>query len=161
RARGIRKGRWPTTPRQESSGNFCKLRARCPSHGSVLRSGQVLPSAATPLPHRRRQPQTPRLFLTQKAILMLVSVVLFGLGLGFVGMPHTATPTTLKSLRAASSTEARADRVVFLAGGLSEEKLLCLSAALAASRHPGVLLLDSPSLSPYLKDYFQSYRPQE
>lgn len=51
----------------------------------------------------------------------------------------------LGSLRPAIAAEPA--QTVFLAGGLSPEQLLVLSANVAASRHPGVLLLDSGKLS--------------
>jgi hypothetical protein len=49
------------------------------------------------------------------------------------------------------------EKTVFLAGKLSERDLLCCS--VAASRHPGVLLLDSPELNRYTNAFLQSFGP--
>src|SRR5579859_6291250 len=53
------------------------------------------------------------------------------------------------------------ERVVFLAGGLGEEELLTFTATLAASGHPGVALVDSPSASPYLKTFLAALEPEQ
>ena len=51
---------------------------------------------------------------------------------------------------AAAATPAR---TVFLAGGLSPEQLLILSTNIAASEHPGILLLDSGKTTPHHKRF--------
>jgi hypothetical protein len=52
-----------------------------------------------------------------------------------------------------------AEQTVFLAGKLRPEQLVGLSANLAASRHPGVLLLDSTNSSPYHQRYLNRLGP--
>src|SRR6516225_2542047 len=42
------------------------------------------------------------------------------------------------------STPSKPERPVFLAGGLSDEQFLALSAAIAASTPSGILLIDAP-----------------
>jgi hypothetical protein len=67
---------------------------------------------------------------------------------------------TLAGLGALSAAPpAPTGRTVFLAGGLTDEQTVVLSANLAASRHPGVLLLDAPRLRPYLRAFLSAYRP--
>lgn len=51
------------------------------------------------------------------------------------------------------------DRVVFLAGGLSDEQLIVLSATLAASGNPGLLLLDPPRSATPTHLFLTAYRP--
>jgi hypothetical protein len=63
----------------------------------------------------------------------------------------TPVPETL----AAPSRE----RVVYLAGDLSDENLIGLGAALAAWREDSVLLLDSSKASPYVKAFLSAYKP--
>ena len=50
---------------------------------------------------------------------------------------------------------------MFLGGGLEDEDLLTCSVTLAASGHPGLLLLDSPKESSYLKDFLAAFRPEQ
>jgi len=47
---------------------------------------------------------------------------------------------------------------VFLAGGLAEEDLLTLTTTVAASRHPGVILMDSPTASPYTAAFLEAFQ---
>jgi hypothetical protein len=60
----------------------------------------------------------------------------------------------------APAPAAQPERVVFLAGGLADEEILTLTADLAASRHPGVLLFDAPDLRPALKQFLAVFRPE-
>jgi hypothetical protein len=55
---------------------------------------------------------------------------------------------------------ARTERVAFLAGNLADEDLIAFTAALGASHHPGVLLLDAPKLRPATKEFLAAFRPQ-
>src|SRR5207302_733293 len=50
---------------------------------------------------------------------------------------------------------------VFLAGGLTPEQLLVLSANIAASGHPGVLLLDSGKATPHHKRFLSHDRAEQ
>lgn len=49
------------------------------------------------------------------------------------------------------------EKTVFLAGKLSEQDLLCFT--IAASQHPGVVLLDSPELSRYTQAFLKAFSP--
>jgi hypothetical protein len=59
----------------------------------------------------------------------------------------------------AQADQARQEKIVFLASGLPDESLICLSATLAARDRPAVLLIDSTKLSPQLKCFLQAYQP--
>jgi hypothetical protein len=52
-----------------------------------------------------------------------------------------------------------ADRVVYVARGLSDEAMLVLTSAVAAQGRQGVVLLDSDKTSPYIKAFLAAYRP--
>ncbi|MGE3805396.1 MAG: hypothetical protein AB7K24_12045 [Gemmataceae bacterium] len=54
-----------------------------------------------------------------------------------------------------------AERVVFLGHPADAEQLVVLGAALAASRHPGVFLLDSERARPHLQAFLKDYQPTE
>jgi hypothetical protein len=53
-----------------------------------------------------------------------------------------------------------AGRVVFLASGLSDEKLVSLTANIAASGHPGLVLIDSAKLNQQHKQFLQAFQPE-
>src|SRR5437868_4673719 len=55
----------------------------------------------------------------------------------------------------------KTDRVVFLGGGLTDEELLVFTTTIAASGHPGLVLLDSPSERPYLGAFLEAFRPEQ
>jgi hypothetical protein len=50
-------------------------------------------------------------------------------------------------------------RVVFLAGGLSDEEQITAAAAHAGSGHPGIFLLDSPSCRAYTRAFLRAFGP--
>src|SRR4051794_15093358 len=54
---------------------------------------------------------------------------------------------------------AGAERTVFLGSGLSDEDTLVFTTAVAASGHPGVVLLDAPKSDRYVKDFLDRFRP--
>src|SRR5262245_6906549 len=89
---------------------------------------------------------------------MLLLVALLPLGFGLAGSnqitPAIAAPPWHELPRE------RAERVVFLAGDLAEEDLIAFTANLAASGHPGVLLLDTPRFGPYVKTFLTSFQPE-
>src|SRR5262245_4364968 len=60
---------------------------------------------------------------------------------------------------AAPATRAVAPKVVYLAGGLSDEALIAFGAAVA-SRPDALLLLDSPAQSAFLKHFLDELKPQ-
>jgi hypothetical protein len=59
-----------------------------------------------------------------------------------------------------SAPIAHPEKVVFLGSGLSSENLVSFTANLAASRQPGVMLLDSSKASRYLKEYLKAFQPE-
>jgi hypothetical protein len=59
--------------------------------------------------------------------------------------------------RADDAPRARAERTVFVAGGLSDEQAIVLSSGLAGDR-PGVLLLDAPRFRTYARTFLEAYR---
>jgi hypothetical protein len=60
---------------------------------------------------------------------------------------------------AAGDKEAGREKTVFLAGGLTPENLTVFTAALGASRHPGVVLIDTLKSSPYTKTFLTAFAP--
>jgi hypothetical protein len=60
----------------------------------------------------------------------------------------------------ARPTDARAERVVFLGGGLSAEDTVVFTAAVAASGHPGVVLLDHPKSRGFAKAFLGAFGPE-
>jgi Peptidase family C25 len=55
----------------------------------------------------------------------------------------------------------REDRALVLARGLDDESTIVLSAALAASNHPGIVLLDTPATRPHIQRFVESFRPTQ
>lgn len=92
-------------------------------------------------------------------LLSLVVGIGVALGVGLVDSP-VADVTGLSGAAWANPARTHARRVVFLAGSLSHEQTVTLGAGLAASKHPGVLLLDSIKSSPYHKLFLSAYRPE-
>lgn len=94
-------------------------------------------------------------------IRLLSLVVALGVSLG-VGLASGGRELAVEqpALLWASPARTQAERVVFLGGGLSHPQIVTLGASLAASRHPGVLLLDSVKSSPYHRLFLEGYRPQ-
>jgi hypothetical protein len=62
--------------------------------------------------------------------------------------------------RPADDPNERRDKDVFLACGLSSESMTVFTAAMAASRHPGVVLIDTPKSSTYTKTFLASFAPE-
>ncbi len=56
---------------------------------------------------------------------------------------------------------AHPEKVIYLAGGLSPEQLVVFTAAVAASRQPSVVLLDSARLDPYTKSFLAAFEPEK
>jgi hypothetical protein len=84
-------------------------------------------------------------------------------GLGFSLVDGSAPPAlrTTDPLAWANPARAGADRVVFLGGNLGDREVLAFTAALAASRHPGVMLLDSAEARPNVKRFLADFRPSQ
>ena len=53
-----------------------------------------------------------------------------------------------------------AERVVYLAGGLSDEGIISLTANVAASGHSGVVLIDSTKWTEQQKQFLHEFQPQ-
>lgn len=88
-------------------------------------------------------------------------------------MPRTLATTVwilllaLLDARSASGTppllelpRAQAERVVFLGDPLTDEEAIAFTSAVAASGHPGVLLLDVPAATRYLRAFLADFRPE-
>src|SRR5438445_8878989 len=88
--------------------------------------------------------------------LLLASLLVAAVGLVYQPNPNPRAPA-----REAAPEAARTERVVFVGGGLEEVELLTFTVTLAASAHPGVMLLDSPKESSYLKAFLAAYRPEQ
>jgi hypothetical protein len=73
-----------------------------------------------------------------------------------LGLPAGSLPGP-RSARGAAT--APPERVVYLGRDLSDEALIGLGAAVAARGPGGLLLLDSPKLSPYTKAFLAAYKP--
>jgi hypothetical protein len=86
--------------------------------------------------------------------------LLVGLGIGLLGGPVPGTNSSLGAALLASPAQPQAERVVFLAGGLTQEQLVTLSTGLVASGHRGTLLIHSSKSSPYHKLFLRSFQPQ-
>ena len=87
---------------------------------------------------------------------MLSFSALVGLTFCLGGGPVPGIPA-----RAEAPAHPPAKRVVFIAGNLSQEDLVTLAANIAASRWPGVLLLDSAKSSPQQRLFLGAYRPEQ
>src|SRR5436305_6096661 len=80
------------------------------------------------------------------------SVIGFGvLGLVLLGRP-AAGPLP------AAAPDPKADRTVYLAGGLAPEQIVSLSANLAASGRPGLLLLDTPRADKWNRKFLGDFQ---
>jgi hypothetical protein len=52
------------------------------------------------------------------------------------------------------------ERTIFLGGGLTDVDVVAFTANVAASGHPGVVLLDGPKASAYVKPFLDAFRPE-
>src|SRR5208337_3189030 len=88
------------------------------------------------------------------ALSLLVTLAWFDGGLrGSSSLPEP--------LRWSGEHRALAERSVFLAGKMSEDDTLMLTAALPASGHPGVLLFDSPTSARYTRAFLQALEAKQ
>jgi hypothetical protein len=60
----------------------------------------------------------------------------------------------------APAVRADDDRTIFLGGGLSDEETVTFTATVAASGHPGAVLLDTPKAIAYVKPFLTSFQPE-
>jgi hypothetical protein len=91
----------------------------------------------------------------------LLLFALAGLGLGLLDGSAPPTPPAAGDLAWARTDRPGAERVVFLGSGLTDENILAFTTALAASRHPGVMLLDSSWVAPHIKTFLTAFRPNQ
>lgn len=82
-------------------------------------------------------------------------------GAGWVSQPVQDRQPSAVDLSWWSPTHPRAAKVVFLAGGLSDEHLVEFTAALTASGHPGALLIDSAPSRPYIASFLSAFQPEK
>lgn len=94
--------------------------------------------------------------MTHRTARVLFIASLAALAFGLVGgpalQPSAAAPW-------ADRARPQTRHTVFLAGGLDREQLVTLSATLAASEHPGILLIDAEKSTPYHKRFLKAYQP--
>jgi hypothetical protein len=82
------------------------------------------------------------------------------LGFGLVGGSLLGTPPPPGPLEWTGAARAKALRHVFVGGHLSDENTIAFTATVAASGHPGLVLLDSTQNAPHLKHFLASFRPE-
>jgi hypothetical protein len=89
---------------------------------------------------------------------LLTLVLVIGSGMAaFIGFHSEALPLTSVALPA--QAEDKSARPVYLATGLSSENVIALSANVAASAEPGIVLLDAPKSRAYLNAFLKAYHP--
>jgi hypothetical protein len=71
-----------------------------------------------------------------------------------------SAPGTPPAVSEPAGAVAHREKIVFLGGQLAPEDLVTFTTTLAASRHPGVVLLDSAKASPYTKAYLAAFQPE-
>ncbi len=98
--------------------------------------------------------------MAQKVARTLLLTLLLALGFGLLGSPSLGTPVPADTLKWTGAARAAAQRHVFLGGGLGDEETIGLTAAVAASGHPGAVLLDTPKSNPSAKDFLAHFRPE-
>ena len=82
-----------------------------------------------------------------------------GLVVGLVGCLSAVLAVAAGRSLLPAAPAARSGPVVFVGCGLAEEDLVPVTAAVFASRPAGTLLLASPGVRPYLKNYMASFQP--
>jgi hypothetical protein len=97
----------------------------------------------------------------RKAALLLALVASPAAPLALAPRPARGTLPDVEPLRGAGAERLRAERTVFLAGGLSGEQTVTLTAALQASGHPGVLLFDAPPSARWTRAFLREFRPSQ
>jgi hypothetical protein len=89
---------------------------------------------------------------------MLAVATLAAMLVFLIDTPLSGTPSDPE--KGPGKAPVRNDQVVFLARGLSPEKLATFTATFAASGHPGIVLLDSAPASRYTKTYLAAIQPE-
>lgn len=97
--------------------------------------------------------------MSHKSARWLFFLTLILLGFGLVNGP--IPPLDAPAGRAwAGTTRTQTERVVFLGGGLVDENLISFTANVAASGHPGVVLLDTPNSSAHTRAFLERFGPE-
>jgi hypothetical protein len=97
--------------------------------------------------------------VAHKVARTLFVCLLLGLGMGLIGSPLPGSLAPASNWLWAAPSHPGAERVVFLAGGLGDEDVILLTANVAASRHPGLVLLYTPQTKASQKHFLQAYQP--
>jgi hypothetical protein len=101
------------------------------------------------------------ILVAHKVARTLFVLLLLGLGIGLIGSPLPGSLSPVSNWLWASPSQPGAERVVFLADGLGDEDVILLTANVAASRHPGLILLYTPQTKANQKHFLQAYQPSE
>jgi hypothetical protein len=99
--------------------------------------------------------------VAHKVARTLFVALLLGLGLGLISTPLPGNFAPAGNWLWAGPAQPGAERVVILAGGLGDEDVLLLTANVAASRHPGLVLLSTPQARANQKHFLASYQPSQ
>jgi hypothetical protein len=83
------------------------------------------------------------------------------LAFGLVGGSLLGTPPAAKPLEWTGAARAKAARHVFVGGHLSDENTITFTTTVAASGHPGVVLLDSAHCGPHAKHFLASFQAEQ
>jgi hypothetical protein len=91
---------------------------------------------------------------------LLSLVAVLGVPLGLALHPALGTLPDPEPLRWTGADRARAQRTVFVGGGLSDVQTVALTAAVQASGHPGVVLFDAPSTARWTRAFLKEFQPE-
>src|SRR5438105_2408811 len=93
------------------------------------------------------------------AAVAVAVTVLCGLGFAMVrGFAPPPAPASSETPLAAAA--APPERVVYLAGKLSDEELICFTSGISATGGSGIFLLDAPQATPYHKAFLDSFHAE-
>jgi hypothetical protein len=98
--------------------------------------------------------------VAHKVARTLPLLALIGLSFGLLGGYTLGTTSSPQPLEWTGAARDKARRQVFLGGNLSDENLIVFTATIAASGHPGVVLLDTPKSSPSAKNFLAAFEPE-
>jgi hypothetical protein len=98
--------------------------------------------------------------VAQKLARTLLFVLFLTLSLSLLGGSLLGTPPRSAPMEWTGPARGRAERQVFLGGGLSDEGVITFTTTVLASGHPGVVLLDSEKLGSPCKNFLAALRPE-
>jgi hypothetical protein len=98
--------------------------------------------------------------LAQKTARTLFLALFVALGFGLLGGSFLGTPLAAKPLEWTGAARAQAQRQVFIGGRLSDEHIITFTTTVAASGHPGVVLLDSAASGTHAKSFLASFQSE-